>query len=38
MINPVNAVVHGCTGCDVDMTVVNGETLVQDGRLADGGS
>lgn len=36
-INPVTVVVHGCTGRDVDMTVVIGEILVQDGRLADGG-
>ncbi|KAJ5317070.1 hypothetical protein N7508_001578 [Penicillium antarcticum] len=36
-VNSVITVVHGCTGRDVDMTVVNGEILVQDGRLAVGG-
>jgi cytosine/adenosine deaminase-related metal-dependent hydrolase len=36
-VNPVTTVVHGCTGRDVDMTVVNGEILVEDGKLAVGG-
>ncbi|KAJ5683561.1 hypothetical protein N7462_006726, partial [Penicillium macrosclerotiorum] len=36
-VSPVTTVVHGCTGRDVDMTVVNGEILVQNGRLAKGG-
>ncbi|KAJ6069715.1 hypothetical protein N7499_011602, partial [Penicillium canescens] len=36
-VNPVTTVVHGCTGRDVDMTVVNGEILVEDGKLAIGG-
>ncbi|KAJ5092978.1 hypothetical protein N7456_008839 [Penicillium angulare] len=36
-VSPVTAVVHGCTGRDVDMTVVNGEILVENGMLAHGG-
>lgn len=36
-VSPVTTVVHGCTGRDVDMTVVNGDILVEDGRLAVGG-
>ncbi|KAJ5287918.1 hypothetical protein N7478_003604 [Penicillium angulare] len=36
-VNPVTAVVHGCTGRDVDMTVVNGEILVENGLLTHGG-
>jgi cytosine/adenosine deaminase-related metal-dependent hydrolase len=36
-VSPVTTVVHGCTGRDVDMTVVNGDILVEDGTLAVGG-
>lgn len=36
-VSPVTTVVHGCTGRDVDMTVVNGDILVEDGKLAIGG-
>ncbi|KAK5124906.1 hypothetical protein LTR85_001096 [Meristemomyces frigidus] len=32
-ISPVTAVVHSCTGRDVEMVVVDGEVLVRDGRL-----
>ena len=35
-VNPVTTVVHGCTGRDADMTVVNGEVLVKEGRLVRG--
>lgn len=35
-VSPVTTVVHGCTGRDVDMTVVNGEILVKEGRLFEG--
>ncbi|KAJ5895003.1 hypothetical protein N7495_006694 [Penicillium taxi] len=37
-VSPATAVVHACTGRDVDMTVVNGEILVEQGRLVHGGS
>jgi cytosine/adenosine deaminase-related metal-dependent hydrolase len=36
-VSPVTTVVHGCTGRDVDMTVVNGVILVREGRLVRGG-
>lgn len=36
-VSPVTTVVHGCTGRDVDMTVVNGELLVEEGKLVRGG-
>ena len=36
-VNPVTTVVHGCTGRDVDITMVNGEILVDNGVLKDGG-
>ncbi|KAJ5758991.1 hypothetical protein N7520_006147, partial [Penicillium odoratum] len=36
-ISIVTTVVHGCTGHDVDITVVNGEILVEGGELAKGG-
>ncbi|BDD57656.1 hypothetical protein MPDQ_007235 [Monascus purpureus] len=36
-VTPVTAVVHSCTGRDVDMTVVDGEILVKDGVLVHGG-
>ena len=36
-VSPVTTIVHGCTGRDVDMTVVNGDILVEDGKLAVGG-
>lgn len=36
-VTPVTTVVHGCTGRDVDMTVVDGEILVEDGTLVHGG-
>lgn len=35
-VSPVTTVVHGCTGRDGDMTVVNGEILVKEGRLCEG--
>lgn len=37
IVNPVTAVVHGCTGRDVDMTIVNGDILVENGKLVSGG-
>ena len=36
-VSPVTTVVHGCTGRDVDMTVINGDILVEGGKLAIGG-
>ncbi|KAJ5915861.1 hypothetical protein N7454_011002 [Penicillium verhagenii] len=36
-VNVVTTVVHGCTGRDVDMTIVNGEILVEGGELVKGG-
>ncbi|KAJ5682129.1 uncharacterized protein N7477_002069 [Penicillium maclennaniae] len=36
-VSPVTTIVHGCTGRDVDMTVVNGDILVENGKLAIGG-
>ncbi|KAJ5301169.1 Alpha-glucosidase [Penicillium atrosanguineum] len=36
-VSPVTTVVHGCTGRDVEITVVNGDILVEDGKLAVGG-
>lgn len=36
-VSPVTTVVHGCTGRDVDITVVDGRILVKDGQLVDGG-
>jgi cytosine/adenosine deaminase-related metal-dependent hydrolase len=36
-VTPVTTVVHGCTGRDVDMTVVDGEILVENGVLVHGG-
>ncbi|KAJ5721683.1 uncharacterized protein N7483_009617 [Penicillium malachiteum] len=36
-VSPATTVVHGCTGRDVDMTVVNGEILVEMGQLVLGG-
>lgn len=36
-VSPVTTVVHGCTGRDVDMTVVGGEVLVKAGTLVVGG-
>ncbi|KAJ5994275.1 hypothetical protein N7451_009999 [Penicillium sp. IBT 35674x] len=35
-VNVVTSVVHGCTGRDVDMTVVNGAILVEDGKMVNG--
>jgi cytosine/adenosine deaminase-related metal-dependent hydrolase len=32
-IDPVTVVVHSCTGADVETVVVNGVTVVQDGKL-----
>lgn len=37
VVSPVTTVVHGCTGRDVDMTVVNGVVLVREGKLVRGG-
>ncbi|KAJ5151323.1 uncharacterized protein N7482_010575 [Penicillium canariense] len=36
-VSPVTTVVHGCTGRDVDTTMVNGVVLVREGRLVRGG-
>ncbi|RHZ61993.1 amidohydrolase [Aspergillus thermomutatus] len=36
-VTAVTTVVHGCTGRDVNMTVVDGEILVEDGVLVHGG-
>ncbi|CAI7614338.1 hypothetical protein N7533_013355 [Penicillium manginii] len=36
-VSPLTTVVHGCTGRDVDITMVNGEILVEDGILKIGG-
>jgi cytosine/adenosine deaminase-related metal-dependent hydrolase len=36
-VSPVTTVVHGCTGRDVDMTVVDGRIVVMNGQLVDGG-
>lgn len=36
-VSPVTTVVHGCTGRDVDITVVDGRIVVMDGMLVDGG-
>ncbi|GAM44095.1 hypothetical protein TCE0_060r19442 [Talaromyces pinophilus] len=36
-VSPVTTVVHGCTGRDVDITVVDGRIVVMDGLLVDGG-
>lgn len=36
-VSPVTTVVHGCTGRDVDVTVVDGRIVVMDGQLVDGG-
>jgi cytosine/adenosine deaminase-related metal-dependent hydrolase len=36
-VSPVTTVVHGCTGRDVDMTVVDGRIVVMSGQLVDGG-
>ncbi|KAJ5222242.1 uncharacterized protein N7469_008482 [Penicillium citrinum] len=36
-VSPVTTVVHGCTGRDVDITMVNGEILVENGLLSVGG-
>lgn len=36
-VSPVTTVVHGCTGRDVDITMVNGEILVENGVLKVGG-
>jgi len=36
-VSVVTSVVHGCTGRDVDITVVNGAILVEDGKMANGG-
>ncbi|RAK96801.1 amidohydrolase [Aspergillus ibericus CBS 121593] len=35
-VSAITTVVHGCTGRDVDMTMVDGRVLVADGRLVDG--
>jgi cytosine/adenosine deaminase-related metal-dependent hydrolase len=36
-VSPVTTVVHGCTGRDVHITMVDGQILVQDGVLVVGG-
>ncbi|EED13590.1 guanine deaminase, putative [Talaromyces stipitatus ATCC 10500] len=36
-VTSVTTVVHGCTGRDVYITVVNGRIVVRNGQLADGG-
>lgn len=32
-IDPVTVIVHGCTGADVQMVVVDGQMLVEGGKL-----
>jgi cytosine/adenosine deaminase-related metal-dependent hydrolase len=36
-VSPVTTVVHGCTGRDVDITVVDGRIIVESGALVMGG-
>ncbi|KAH8690464.1 putative guanine deaminase [Talaromyces proteolyticus] len=36
-VSPVTTVVHGCTGRDVDITVVNGRIIIENGLLVVGG-
>jgi cytosine/adenosine deaminase-related metal-dependent hydrolase len=36
-VNPVTTVVHGCTGRDVNLVMVDGRILVRNGELVDGG-
>ncbi|KAL4948063.1 hypothetical protein BDW69DRAFT_189615 [Aspergillus filifer] len=36
-VTAVTTVVHGCTGRDVSLVMVDGEVLVRDGMLVDGG-
>lgn len=36
-VSPVTTVVHGCTGRDVHITMVDGRILIQDGILVTGG-
>lgn len=36
-VSPLTTVIHGCTGRDVDITMVNGEILVENGILKIGG-
>ncbi|PWY74306.1 hypothetical protein BO70DRAFT_388957 [Aspergillus heteromorphus CBS 117.55] len=36
-VSAITTVVHGCTGRDVEMTMVDGRVLVADGVLVDGG-
>ncbi|KAJ5090961.1 hypothetical protein N7532_009645 [Penicillium argentinense] len=35
-VSPVTTIVHGCTGRDVEMTMVDGRILVEGGRLVGG--
>ncbi|KAJ0426674.1 guanine deaminase [Aspergillus carlsbadensis] len=36
-VSPVTTVVHGCTGRDVSLVMVDGQILVRNGELLDGG-
>jgi cytosine/adenosine deaminase-related metal-dependent hydrolase len=36
-VNPVTTVVHGCTGRDISLVMVDGQILVRNGELVDGG-